>query len=279
VDKPIRHRRFPRGATRRIDDFGYLRLSQMTSNEKVLAELDDWMAKFRDTRGLILDIRGNLGGTKSILHTLYPYFVKPGAPMRLIEMTTYRLPRPLPQPNPAGFAGSLTSGQTVGSPFWKTAGEREQVAGFIRDFRPQWNPPAGKFSEWHVLGLDARDNPQAYYYDQPLIILQDSGTFSAGDIFVGAFEDHPNATQMGMPTGGGNSLMESYRLPNTGVLLVIGWSAKFRPNGQLYDGVGIPPDIHLAATPRDLLGETDTVLDAAVRRLKETTQARSTPAP
>jgi hypothetical protein len=39
----------------------------------------------------------------------------------------------------------------------------------------------------------------------------------------------------------------------------------------------IPPDIHLAATPRDLLGETDTVLDAAVRRLKETTQARSTP--
>jgi hypothetical protein len=63
--------------------------------------------------------------------------------------------------------------------------------------------------------------------------------------------------------------MESYRLPNTGLLLVVGWSAKFRPNGKLYDGTGIPPDLFMAATPQDLVGETDTVLDAAVRRLKE----------
>jgi C-terminal processing protease CtpA/Prc len=82
-------------------------------------------------------------------------------------------------------------------------------------------------------------------------------------------KDHPNTTQMGTPTGGVNSLMESYRLPNTGLLLVVGWSAKFRPNGKLYDGTGIPPDIFMAATPQDLVGETDTVLDAAVRRLKE----------
>jgi len=269
-DKPVRPLRFPRRATRRIDDVGYLRLAQMTSSEKVLTELDDWMKQFRNTKGLILDVRGNTGGTKSILHTLYPYFMKPDAPMRLVEMTCYRLPRPLPQPNPEGFAGSPTSGQSVCAPFWKTEAERERVAGFIREFRPQWNPPAGKFSEWHVLALDARDNPRAYYYDRPVIVLHDSSTFSAGDIFVGAFEDHPNVTQMGTPTGGGNSLVESYRLPNTGLLLVMGWSAKYRPNGQLYDGVGIPPDIHLAATLRDLLGETDTVLDAAVRRLKET---------
>jgi C-terminal processing protease CtpA/Prc len=75
---------------------------------------------------------------------------------------------------------------------------------------------------------------------------------------------------MGTPTGGGNSLTESYRLPNSGLILVLGWSAKFRPNGQLYDDVGIPPDIELAATPGDLLGQTDTVLDAAIRRLKAT---------
>ncbi|MFM1770259.1 MAG: hypothetical protein RJA22_2788 [Verrucomicrobiota bacterium] len=267
-DRPPRRLEFPRGASRRIGDIGYLRLSQMTSSDRVLSEIDEWMAKFRDTRGLILDVRGNLGGTKSILHTVFPYFMKPGDPMRILEMTSYRVPRPLPQPNPAGFAGSSMSGQTVGSSHWKSDAERRQVAEFIRAWKPAWTPPAGKFSEWHALGLDAKDNPDAYYYDKPVIVLQDSATFSAGDIFVGAFEEHPNVTQMGTPTGGGNSQVDSYRLPNSGVTLVMGWSAKYRPNGQLYDGVGIPPDIHLPATARDLVGETDTVLDAALRRLQ-----------
>jgi hypothetical protein len=273
-DRPGRRLEFPRGSTRRIGDIGYLRLSQMTSSERVLSDIDEAMGKFRDTRGLIIDVRGNLGGTKSILHTVFPYFMKPGDPMRILEMTCYRLPRPLPQPNPAGFAGSSMSGQTVGSAHWKTDAERRQVADFIRAWKPAWAPPAGKFSEWHALGLDAKANPDAYYYDKPVIVLQDSATFSAGDIFVGALEDHPNVTQMGTATGGGNSQMESYRLPGSGVTLVMGWSAKYRPNGQLYDGVGIPPDVELPATARDLVGETDTVLDAALRRLSGSTPNR-----
>jgi hypothetical protein len=261
---------FPRGNSRRLGEFGYLRLSQMTSSPRVQSQLDEWMAKYRDTTGLILDVRGNTGGTKDILHTLFPYFMKPGAPARILEMTTYRLPMKLPQPNPAGFAGSAMSGQTLGSSHWKTDAERQVVAEFIQHFQPEWKLPAGKFSEWHALALDARANPRAYYYDKPLVILQDSSTFSAGDIFVGAFEDHPNCIQIGTPTGGGNGLMESYRLPNTRLGLTVCWSAKFRPNGKLYDGVGIAPDTFIEATPQDRLGASDTVLDAAVLHLKAT---------
>jgi C-terminal processing protease CtpA/Prc len=73
---------------------------------------------------------------------------------------------------------------------------------------------------------------------------------------------------MGTATGGGNGKMESYRLPNTGIGVVLCWSAKYRGNGQLYDGVGIPPDIVMEATPQDHFGKSDTVLDAAVQRLK-----------
>jgi C-terminal processing protease CtpA/Prc len=266
--KPLRHLDFPRGKSRRIADIGYLRLASMTSSERVLSDLNEWMTKFRDTKGLILDVRGNLGGTKSILETLFPYFMKPGAPMRIVEATTYRLPMKLPRPNPAGFGDTPFSGAPIGSTRWKTEAERQQVSAFLRDFHPEWNPPREKFSEWHVLGVDARDNPKAYYYDKPIVVLQDSSTFSAGDIFVGAFEDHPNTVQIGTPTGGGNGKMENYRLPNTGLGVVLCWSAKFRPNGKLYDGVGIPPDVYVEATPEDLLGRTDTVLDAAVHRLE-----------
>ena len=61
-----------------------------------------------------------------------------------------------------------------------------------------------KFIMWYVFALDVAINPDAYHYDKPLIILHDSGTFSAGDIFLGAFEDHPYTTLMGEPSGGGN---------------------------------------------------------------------------
>lgn len=275
--RPARPLDFPRGDSRRLGEFGYLRLAQMTPSPQMRSSLDDWMGKFRDTKGLILDVRGNMGGTKDILFTLFPYFMKPDAPMRIVEMTTYRLPMTLPRPNPGGLAGSATSGQTAGSSYWKTEEQRRQVTEFIQGFRPAWTPPAGKFSEWHALGLDARVNPRAYYYDKPVVVLQDSGTFSAGDIFVGAFEDHPNTTQIGSPTGGGNGLMENYQLPNTRIGLVLCWSAKLRPNGRPYDGVGIAPDVLLEATPEDLLGKSDSVLDAAVRHLEE--KVRTVPIP
>ncbi|HEX2748834.1 MAG TPA: S41 family peptidase, partial [Verrucomicrobiales bacterium] len=187
----------------------------------------------------------------------------------ILELSTYRLPMALPHPNPSGFMMSTMSAQTVGSEHWKTDEERKQVADFIKTFRPEWKLPEGKFSEWHVLGLDAKANPAAFYYDKPLVILQDSSSFSASDIFLGAFEDHPNTTQMGAPSGGGNGWMEPYQLPNTGLGFILCQSAKFRPNGKLYDGRGIAPDILMEATPEDLLGKSDTVLDAAVKRLKE----------
>jgi carboxyl-terminal processing protease len=174
----------------------------------------------------------------------------------------------LPKPNPTGFMMTDMSAQPVTSSRWKNDAQRAMVREFIQNFRPEWNLPKDKFSEWHVLALDATTNPNAYYYDKPLIILQDSGTFSAGDIFLGAFESHPNTTLMGTPSGGGNGWQEGYVLPNTGLGLILCQSAKFRPNGKTYDGVGIEPDIVMETTPQDIIGDTDTVLEAALKRLQ-----------
>lgn len=274
ASRPSRRFTFPRGESRRIDAFGYLRIPQMTSSTRLETDFDEWMTKFRDTKGLIIDLRGNTGGTKDILHTLFPYFMKPGDPMRIVELSTYRKPMELPKPMPEGFMMSAMSAQVVTSSHWKSDAERQLVAGFIKNFRPEWKLPAGKFSDWHALGLDSKVNPRAYHYDKPLIILQDSSSFSASDIFLGAFEDHPNTTQMGTPSGGGNGWMETYTLPNSRLRITLCQSAKFRPNGKLYDGVGIAPDVLLEPTPQDYFGETDTLLDAAVKRLKENTAAK-----
>ena len=72
---------------------------------------------------------------------------------------------------------------------------------------------------------------------------------------------------MGMPSGGGNGWMDSYSLPNTNLGFVLCQSAKFLPSGQPYDGMGVAPDIVMEALPSDILGDSDSVLDAALKRL------------
>ncbi len=265
--RPIRSMEFPRGESRRIGDVGYLRISQMTSSTRFLSRLEEWMEKFRDTRGMIIDVRGNSGGTKDILLTLMPYFLKPGDPMRVIEFSTYRKPMKLPKAHPDGYMMSAMSAQPVTSSHWKTDSQRAQILKAIKMFEPKWKLPMEKFSDWHVLAFDSTMNPSSYHYDKPLVILQDSGTFSAGDIFLGGFKGLKNTTLMGMPSGGGNGWMDSYSLPNTKLGFVLCQSAKFLPDGQPYDGMGVAPDILMEVLPSDILGDSDSVLDAALKRL------------
>lgn len=265
--RPQRELDFPAGDTRRIGEIGYIRLPQMTGSSRFLAQLNQWMGRFKDTTGIIIDVRGNPGGSKNILLTLMPYFLKPGDPMRIIEFSAYRKPMELPRPMPDGFNMSNMSAQPVTSSHWKTDAQRNYIGKAIKAFKPTWTLPEGKFSDFYVLAFDSTMNPEAYYYDKPLIILQDSGSFSASDIFLGGFKGLPNTTLMGTASGGGNGWMESYTLPNTGLEVVLCQTAKFRPTGEPFDGLGVPPDLVMEATPRDRMGKSDSVLDAAVRRL------------
>jgi len=45
--------------------------------------------------------------------------------------------------------------------------------------------------------------------------------------------------------------------------------ASFQPNGQLYDGNGIRPDIVVEPVPTDFIGRTDTVLDTAIKYINQ----------
>ena len=71
-----------------------------------------------------------------------------------------------------------------------------------------------------------------------------------------------------MTSGGGNGKMSSYTLPNSRLPITLCETAKFRPNGKAYDGLGVAPDVLMLATPEDILGKSDTVLKAALERLE-----------
>ncbi|MGB0326709.1 MAG: S41 family peptidase [Akkermansiaceae bacterium] len=267
--RPARSLPFPTGDSRRIGEVGYIRLPQMTGSSQFLDDLNEYMGDFKDTKGLVIDVRGNPGGSKNILLTLMPYFLKPGDPMRIIEFSAYRKPMEVPKPMPGGFNMSSMSAQPVTSPHWKTEAERKYVGDAIKAFKPLWQPPVDKFSPFYVLAFDSTMNPKAYYYDKPLIILQDSGSFSSADIFLGGFKGLANTTLIGTTSGGSNGWRDVYTLPNSEIPISLSQTAKFRPTGEPFDSLGVPPDVVMEATPADLLGKSDSVLDAAVKRLSK----------
>jgi len=103
----------------RKDGIGYLRIAQMENGERFIASLNELMTKFADTRGLIIDVRGNGGGTQDAIKTILPWLMKPGSPMKIINIAAYRLPVPLPQPNRSGFLGLFGRGlHPVTSKVW-----------------------------------------------------------------------------------------------------------------------------------------------------------------
>ena len=74
---------WPPGGSRRMDgDVGYLRLADMR-RETSVPEIKRWMPAFRDTVGLVVDVRGNNGGERDALTLLYSYLASPGDPPRV----------------------------------------------------------------------------------------------------------------------------------------------------------------------------------------------------
>ncbi len=155
----------------------------------------------------------------------------------------------------------------VSSGHW-SAVERDAIAGFADSFVPEWSLPHGEFSEWHYFVISPSKDQGYFHYDQPVVILTDRWNFSACDIFLGAFKGRKNITLMGQPSGGGSGCSQEYRLRNSHIRICLSSMASFRPNGKLYDGNGIQPDIYAEPIPTDFIGETDSVLTKAIEKLQ-----------
>ena len=244
-------------------DIGYLRIPQMTSEPRVLEELHETMEKYRDTRGLIIDVRGNGGGSRDILAQLLPYFLSPKEGPRVVNVATYRLRQGDKPSRPEGF---LDNRRLFPAAFggWDE-GERATIRTLQSSFQPEWTPPAASFSDWHYFLLAGTSAP--YHYDRPVIVLLDSGCYSATDIFLGAFSGLDRVTLMGSASGGGSGRSQSRQLEKSAIGLRLSSMASFRTNGALYDGRGVEPDVVVEVSPDDLIGRSDTVLDRAIETL------------
>lgn len=245
---------------------GYLRLASMEGDEAFLAKLDEAMASFQKTKGLVIDVRGNGGGSRDALVRLAPYFLPRDQPCLVANVAAYRLA--------PGEARDAAEGYLADRfLFPRGSARHDEAARYAIDammpgFRPEWTPPEREFSAWHYLVLHGAANPAAYVYVQPVVVLLDVDCFSATDIFLAAFAELPSVTLLGQTSGGGSGRALGQRLVHSGLELRLSSMASFRIDGRRIDGRGIEPDVVLAPEPGDLIGQGDSVLDAAVARLR-----------
>ena len=226
-------------------------------DEDAVAEINTWLPRFADTRGLIVDVRGNGGGSRDALMTLFPHLMREESVV--VNVAKYRL---APEFGENRLASRFL--YRAEHPGWTDA-EQRVVRAFAASFEPEWNPPEENFSAWHYLVISRGD---AEPYTAPVVVLLDSSGLSATDIFLGALATLPNVTLMGEASSGGSANTEEVRLPNTNLRVKLASMASFRPNGRLYDGRGVEPDIAVQPAPSFFLqGGEDVVLERAVEML------------
>ena len=252
---------WPRNQSKLLDgSIGYLRLQSM--DDDAVAKVHRWMAKFRDTRALVVDVRGNGGGSRAALLALAGYFVGPQGPW-VANIAAYRLAN--------AFSDDHLAARFVYRADYEdwTDAQKTAIEEASSAFVPEWEPPDG-FSQWHYLVLDRTGHAGEYHYDRPVVVLSDAGCFSATDIFLAALELHPSVTLIGTPSGGGSARAQQFKLPNSGIRVRCASMASFRPSGRTYDGRGVEVDIETLPYPGFFLQEgRDAALEAAVALLKK----------
>ena len=248
--------------------FGYMRIAEMVDDRETLHSLTVAMGEFsKSTEGLIIDVRGNPGGSRTVLRTLFPLIMTAQDEPRILNVAAYRLQK--------GDAADKQDGYLDDRELWPASSrtwppyKKKAIEKFAKDFNPEWKLPKGEFSDWHYMLATSLPGMSSRAYTKPIVVLMDEYCFSATDVFLGAFKGFRGVTLIGRPSGGGSGRAMQHRLPNSRLPVKISTMASFQPNGKLYDGNGIQPDIVVEKTMDDITGEGDSMIEAAINHLNK----------
>ncbi len=226
--------------------------AQRSEIARAFAELDS-------TDALILDLRGNDGGTDALGETVAKHLLGPG--FTYFRLETHASPdlAALPEFAGPGLVGWLRAIPAIAFAIWRGL---SSSAG--RDARPDlpdamYRPP--------------RDPAVRPYAGKPVVIV-DTGCFSTTDNLVACLADqHPRIRFVGRPTGGGTGAPRTLvTLRHSGIEVTFCVMRVYRPRDELIEGRGTKPHVTVAWSRRDVLEGRDPDLAAALR------EARADPA-
>ncbi|MEM6262867.1 MAG: S41 family peptidase [Bacteroidota bacterium] len=105
-------------------------------------------------------------------------------------------------------------------------------------------------------------------YVQPIVILTSDFTASAAEVFLLLMLDLPHVTIVGDTTEGIFSDMYEFKLPNNWEVS-LSHQQFFSQKMVNYEGKGIPPDVRVLNTRKDIQRQKDAVMEAAISFLQQ----------
>lgn len=230
---------------------GYLRVFGMEKSEEAIKEVHNLMSKFRETNGLIIDLRGLRGGHRHIAKELLPYFLDKKQ-SRVANVSVIR--------NPTEEKISLSE-----ELFLLKINEYKNRFPMIflkKEFEPSYKFEKKDFSEYRYFLIEGRN--QKYFYPGKVIILQDRRSQGAADVFLSAAKYLPNVTLVGQTSGGADGMVTSTVLDKSEIRIFYSRILSFQSTGKMLSGVGVRPDIKINYNYDDFFGTKDSFIKKAI---------------
>ena len=105
-----------------------------------------------------------------------------------------------------------------------------------------------------------------HHLSVPVVVLTSAETFSAAEDFVALFQSMHRGPIIGEPTGGSTGQPFSFKLPGGGSARICTKDTR-TPDGRVYMGIGIQPDILIRPSIADVRANRDATLERAVQYL------------
>jgi C-terminal processing protease CtpA/Prc len=241
------------------NNVGYIRLPDMLDAEedpKLFDLLTTKMEDFKETKALVIDIRYNGGGTRDLLMKLAPYFISPSSDPWVANVAKIRSDGKISRDDESmqeRYLYSYSSDSFTGR-------DRSAIDAFLSGFNATWKYDESKYSESFFMVLSHEKGKNHYYYNKPIYILMNEGSFSAASVFASALKGLPNITLAGINTDGSSGRSQYYSLENSEIKVKLSSMISFQRNGNTLDTNGTEPDIVSSKDLEQVLGNRDTQL-------------------
>lgn len=245
-----------------VDSIAYIAIPSMISYkelEKLEPYLQSTIKKYKNSKALIIDIRGNGGGTREILQTLSGFFVLPEQSPWVANVAYVRSDQFLSEDISSMQSRFL---YTYNSKFLSDK-DRRAIDSFNVDFETECPVEKHKFSEPFYMVLHSKEPLNC-----PIYILVNEECFSAASVFTSAFKGLENVKIVGVTTNGSSGRSKKFYLKNSNIRIKLSTMLSFQRNGKTLDGNGTIPDIIIERDENQVLRKVDSQLKKLINLIE-----------
>ncbi len=244
------------------DSISYLAIPSMVSYKEV-PNLESYLIstieKYKDSKAMIIDIRGNGGGTREILNTLSSYFVQPQQSPWVANVAYVRNDQFLDE-DIASMQGRFLYNYDSEM---LSDNDRNAIDNFKKNYETEFKVDATKFSTPYYMVLRSKQ-PVNY----PIYILVNEECFSAASVFTSALKGLDNVIIAGVTTNGSSGRSQKFYLKNSNIRVKLSTMLSFQRNGKTLDGNGTIPDIIIERDENQVLRKSDSQLKKLIEIIK-----------